>query len=219
MPPLALLLDFDGVIADTENHHVAAWQRTFSAMGWEVADEVCARSMEIDDREFLAQVFASRKITDGDVEGWVRRKQELTLAMLADAPRIYPGIAALVGRVRELGTVKLAVVTSTWRANPVTVLKAAGLYPAFNLIVAKEDVAKAKPDPAGYKLAVQSLGVRPKDAVTLEDSATGLAAAKAAGVRALAVGHRMPNGSWVGGADYLADLRKTEDVLAALGLA
>ena len=42
MPLRALLFDFDGVLADTENIHVAAWQRTFADLGWEVPDEVCA---------------------------------------------------------------------------------------------------------------------------------------------------------------------------------
>src|SRR5689334_19316005 len=107
MPPRALLFDFDGVIADTENVHVAAWQRTFAAMGWEAADEVCARSMEVDDRVFLSEVFARREITDGDIDGWVGRKQELTLSLLTDAPRVYSGVAALVDRVKGLGAVKL----------------------------------------------------------------------------------------------------------------
>ena len=42
MPPRAVLFDFDGVLADTENIHVAAWQRTFADLGWVVPDEVCA---------------------------------------------------------------------------------------------------------------------------------------------------------------------------------
>ena len=66
----AVLFDFDGVIADTENVHVAAWQRTFGLMGWIESDEVCARAAEIDDRAFVREVFARRKI-EGDVEGWV----------------------------------------------------------------------------------------------------------------------------------------------------
>ena len=67
-PPRALLFDFDGVMADTENIHVAAWQRTFADLGWEVPDEVCARAAEQDDREFLAAIFAEKKIEGGDVE-------------------------------------------------------------------------------------------------------------------------------------------------------
>ena len=73
----AVLLDFDGVIADTENHHIAAWQRTLAALGWQVPDEVAARSADVDDREFLRDLLAAHQITDGDIDGWVRKKQAL----------------------------------------------------------------------------------------------------------------------------------------------
>src|SRR5437588_11468562 len=108
----ALLLDFDGVMADTENIHIAAWQRTFAELGWEMADEVCARAAEEDDRLFLASIFAERKIEGGDLDGWVRKKQELTIALLLDSPRLYPGVTELVRAVH--GRPRLAGVTGTW---------------------------------------------------------------------------------------------------------
>src|SRR5262249_8729159 len=113
MPLRALLLDFDGVIADTENIHVAAWERTLADSRWEVPDDVCARAAEEDDRDFLASVFAARKVEGGDLAGWVARKQALTLTMLHDSPRVYPGVARLVQKAR--GRLRLAVVTGTWR--------------------------------------------------------------------------------------------------------
>ncbi len=82
----ALLLDFDGVIADTENHHVAAWQRTLAALGWQVPDEVAARAAEVDDRLFLRDLFADQQIEGGEIEGWVQKKQALAIQMLRDAP-------------------------------------------------------------------------------------------------------------------------------------
>ena len=103
MAPLAVLFDFDGVIADTENHHIAAWQRTLMALGWEVPDEIAARSAEVDDREFLRELFAHHEIKDGDIEGWVRKKQALTIRLLQDAPRIYPGVVELVGPASRPG--------------------------------------------------------------------------------------------------------------------
>lgn len=217
MPPRAVLFDFDGVIADTENHHVAAWERTFGAMGWDVSPETCARAAEVDDRIFLAEVFASRSVSGGDIDGWVARKQDLTRQMLADAPRLYPGVAELIGRLA--GRVKLAVVSTTWRENILVTLGAAGLIVPFDAIVGKEDVAEPKPDPASYRLALAELGVVPRDAVALEDSPTGLAAANAAGVRVVAVGHRRPPGDWAVGAPYVPDLASPDEVLAALGLA
>jgi HAD superfamily hydrolase (TIGR01509 family) len=216
MTPRALLLDFDGVIADTENIHVAAWQRTLAAMGWELSDETCARAVEVDDRVFLAELFAAREVEGGDVEGWVGRKQALTVSLLADSPRLYPGVSALVRAVQ--GRVRLAVVTTTWRENVTTVLSAAGLADAFEQIVSKEHVRAVKPDPEGYRLALSRLDVPADGAVALEDSPSGLSAARAAGIRVVAVGHRLPQGDWVGPSEYLPDLRSTPDVLRALRL-
>jgi HAD superfamily hydrolase (TIGR01509 family) len=217
-PPRALLFDFDGVIANTENHHIAAWQRTFGLMGLEVDDEVCARAAEIDDREFLSDFFLSKKITDGDVAGWIGRKQEIVRMLLDDSPRVYPGVAELVDRVKQIGTVKLAVVTSTWRENVTRVLKSSGLFGSFTLIVAKEDVKAVKPDPEAYLRALECLSIPGSAAVALEDSPSGLASAVGAGVRTVAIGHRREKGGWSARSTYFRDLTKPDELLAAIGL-
>lgn len=215
MSPRAVLLDFDGVIADTENIHVVAWERTFAALGWDVPPEVCARAAEEDDRLFLASVFAGRGIDDGDIDGWVRRKQGLTVGMLADAPRVYPGLIGLIGRLADRA--RLAIVSGTWRENVEIVLKAAGLAERFELIVAKEEVATPKPDPEPYRHALGRLGLGPDQAMALEDSPSGLESARGAGLRCIAVGHRRPAGAWTGDAPYLADLTDADRVLMMLG--
>ena len=216
MPTRAVLFDFDGVIADTENVHVVAWQRTFGVMGWTEPDESCSRAAEVDDRAFAAEVFARRKLDGANVEGWVARKQELTLRLLADSPRIYRGVAALVERLA--GRARLGVVTTTWRGNVEAVLGASGLAKAFEFVVAKEDVKATKPDPEAYRLALAKLGLSAGDVVALEDSATGLAAARGAGVRVVAVGHRKAKGEWAGDSDYVAGFSDLSRVLAAVGL-
>jgi beta-phosphoglucomutase len=215
MPTRAVLFDFDGVIADTENVHVAAWQRTFGLMGWLEADETCARAAEIDDRAFCAEVFDRRKLDGGDVEGWSDRKQELTARMLADAPRVYRGVAELVGQLK--GRARLAVVTTTWRANVEAVLEASGLADAFEFLITKEDVKALKPDPEGYRLAVARLKLPANEVVALEDSPSGLAAARGAGVRVVAIGHRRPVGEWAGGAPFLPDFGDPASAIEAIG--
>jgi beta-phosphoglucomutase len=216
MSPTALLLDFDGVIADTENIHVVAWERTFSAMGWPVADETCLRAAEVDDRVFLAEVFGRRGIGDGDIEGWVGRKQRLTVALLADSPHVFPGLPELVRRASEHA--RLGVVSTTWRENIDVVLRAAGIADRFEVIVGKEDVREVKPSPEGFALALKKLRLKPREAVAVEDSATGLAAARAAGIRCVAVGHRAERGDWSGDAAYLPDFSDTAAALRILGL-
>ena len=215
-PVRAVLFDFDGVIADTENHHVAAWQRTFALMGLTVDDATCGRAVEVDDFVFLSEQFVRRKLEGGDVDGWALRKQELTRELLRAAPRVYPGVAELVKRLA--GQALLAVVTTTWRANVETVLAAAGLDGAFTLIVGKEDVSAAKPDPEAYRLAVAKLGIRPSEAVALEDSPPGIRSALSAGVRVVVVGHRRAQGDWIESAPYLPHLRDTDEALRLIGI-
>lgn len=217
MPLKAILFDFDGVIAETENHHVAAWQRTASFMGLQITDEVAARAAEVDDREFLIDLFTEREIPIDKVDEWVERKQALTVELLRFAPRVYPGLVELVAALRDRA--RLAVVSGTWRANVETVLEAAGIADAFGLIVAKEDVAKRKPDPEAYALALKKLRLSGQSVAAIEDSPTGLTSAREAGIRRLiAVGHRRPFGDWVGEAAYVEKLEPIEKVLQQLGL-
>ncbi len=216
MSTRAVLFDFDGVIADTENVHVAAWQRTFGLMGWLESDETCARAAEVDDRAFVREVFDRRKIDGGDVEGWVARKQELTLRLLTDSPKVYPGVAALVERLE--GRARLGVVTTTWRCNVEAVLQASGLARAFEFVVAKEDVKVPKPDPEGYRLALKKLRLPGLDVVALEDSPGGLEAARKAGSKVVAVGHRRPTGEWAGNAPFLPGFADLDRVMHELGM-
>ena len=216
MPPRAILFDFDGVIADTENHHVTAWQRTLSFMGLQIADEEAVRSAEVDDREFLTELFTAREIPVDKVDDWVDRKQALTVELIRYAPRVYPGVVALVGALR--GRARLAVVSGTWRPNVHAILDASGLADAFNLIVAKEDVARRKPDPEAYILALKKLRLSAQSTAAIEDSPSGLSAARAAGIRRrIALGHRRPFGDWAEDAAFLDGLEPIEKVLEQLG--
>jgi HAD superfamily hydrolase (TIGR01509 family) len=216
MPPKAILFDFDGVIADTDNHQIAAWQRTLAVMGWQVADDVAALSTELDDRLFLAGLFAERGIADGRIDAWVRKKQALAVQLLSDAPSLFPGVIELIHELQ--GSVRLAVVSNSWRENITTVLAATGLFDSFDLILAKEDVATGKPAPDAFELALKRLRLAPKSTVAVEDSPAGLASARAAGIRPIAVGHRRPVGEWVGDATYISGFEPARGLLQHLGL-
>ncbi len=136
--------------------------------------------------------------------------------MLTDYPRVYPGLVGLVRKIQD--RFKLAVVTTTSLANVTTVLKSVGLDAAFPLIIAREDVSRPKPHPEAYRKALLKLKIRPTECVALEDSPSGLASAQAAGIRAIAVGHRRAMGDWVGGSAFLMGLDDLEAVLSAIGV-
>ena len=213
--PKAVLFDFDGVIADTANVHVASWERTFAMMGLVVTAEQCSRAAEIDDAAFLAEILAEKKIEGAAVDGWVARKQGMAREMLADEPRLYPGVLELVKGLERKA--KLAVVSTARRGDVGIVLEAGGILGAFVEVVGKEDVAATKPDPEPYRTALERLGLTAKDAVALEDSAAGLASARSAGIRCVAVGHRHGEGVWVGESPFVEDLTDRDEVMEAMG--
>jgi len=216
MPTRVVLFDFDGVLADTENIHIAAWQRTLAQLGFELDDARCARSAEVDDRLFLREFFEGLQIEKADVEGWVRKKQTLVATLLEHSPRLYPGVSALVHALAP--HVRLGIVTTTWRENVEIVLRSSGLDSLFQVVIGKEDVKEPKPAPDGYLLALKRLGIEAEEAVALEDSPTGVAAAQGAGLRVLAIGHRRQPGEWSKTSEYLEDLADMNRVMSLLNL-
>src|SRR5581483_7915953 len=97
-----------------------------------------------------------------------------------------PGVRELLERL-EREEIPRAVVTSTPRANLDMILDAIRISGCFQALVSAEDTAKGKPDPAGFLLAAERLGVAPESCVVIEDAPAGVQAAKAAGMRAIAV--------------------------------
>jgi HAD superfamily hydrolase (TIGR01509 family) len=99
-----------------------------------------------------------------------------------------PGALELVRRLRQLPSpIRLAVASNSSRRLVDTALATAGIPELFDAVVTSDDVMHAKPAPDIYLEACRRLGVSPADAVALEDSATGIAAAKAAGMTCIAV--------------------------------
>lgn len=81
----------------------------------------------------------------------------------------------------------VALVTSATEPLMRARMRAAGL-PVPDVVVTAEQVAEGKPDPEGYLRAARLLGVDPEDAIVFEDAPAGLAAARSAGMRAVAIG-------------------------------
>ena len=98
---------------------------------------------------------------------------------------------------------RLAVVSGAPHAAIEAALRRAELSGAFTAVVAAEDVDRGKPDPAGYRRALDVLGVDPQAAVAVEDSEAGVLAAKAAGIYTVAVVGTV-GGDRLGAADELA---------------
>ncbi|MEO6525808.1 MAG: HAD-IA family hydrolase [Gemmatimonadaceae bacterium] len=178
MPLLAnaMLFDLDGVLADS----TASVNRSWSA--W-------ARRVGLDPVELLAKVHGRRAIdTVRAVRPELDAEEELDFLIgleTTDNDDVVP-IPGARELLRSLPADAWAVVTSGIRVVAAARLTAAGI-PLPQIIVSAESVARGKPDPEGYLLGAEKLGVTPGECVVVEDAPAGAAAARAAGMRLLAL--------------------------------
>lgn len=165
----AVLLDNDGVLVDSTASGEAAW-RTWAARWGLDPEAVVAVVHGVRSRETVA-----RFVPAADVDAATAEIDALELADTAGTVAI-PGAPALVASLPDDAR---AVVTSAPRALAVARLAAAGV-PVPSTVVSSEDVTRGKPAPDPYLAAAARLGVGPASCVVLEDSPSGIRAARAA---------------------------------------
>ncbi|MGH9104601.1 MAG: HAD-IA family hydrolase [Acidimicrobiales bacterium] len=177
----AALFDCDGVLVDSNASVMAAWAR------W-------ARQVGLDPAKVCSLVHGRRSADTVELLVPERRRAEELARIDGYELEDAAGVRAVAGAVALLGRLpreRWAVVTSGRAVLARARLQAAGL-PCPEVLVAAEDVAAGKPDPAGYRMAAARLGVSTAAAVVLEDAPAGVEAARAAGAGSvIGVGERV----------------------------
>lgn len=177
----------DGLLLDTEtlwhDSEVELFRRHGAEFTWDDKMAVIGTSFDVTARHFATRL--GRPLDEGArlVDELVGLMHERVLRQV-DA---RPGAVELVERLRQLGGMRLGLASNSPRVLVLDALATARLTDAFDTIVTSSDVARAKPAPDIYLRACADLGVEPSQAVALEDSASGIAAAKAAGLTCIAV--------------------------------
>lgn len=191
----ALLFDVDGTLADTEETHRQAFNAAFVDFRlpyeWNRDQyEVLLRISGGKERltRFFEDLPASREERDrllANVNGLHRVKTERYAELVAGGGSpLRPGIARLLTEATAAG-IRVGIASTTTSANVVALLDAelgSNAHKRFAVIACGDVVPAKKPAPDIYRLALSTLGLGASQAVAFEDSANGLAAAKAAGL-------------------------------------
>jgi HAD superfamily hydrolase (TIGR01509 family) len=180
-----VVFDLDGVMVDSEPVHERATAEYLDGLGatvdQELFDDMMGRRVR-DLTDAIAERLGlppERVFCDREVIFW---------RLLDEGIEPMPGLHAAVDRLAGAG-LPLAVASSGTRAYVDHVLERLEVRAAFDAVVSGEDVHRAKPDPEIYLLAAERLHADPGDCVAIEDTTHGIAAARGAGMRAVAVTH------------------------------
>jgi len=210
----AVLWDLDGVLVDTAPFHFQAWQELFRSVGKGFADGDFRRTFGLRNDAILRDILG--ELMPAEEARLARRKEELYRARAEGRVKAMPGAIGLLRRLKQEGR-KTAIVSSAPRENVRVLLRSLGLEEMFEAVVAEEDAPRGKPDPQGFLLAAEKLGVAPAECVVIEDAPGGVEAAKRAGMRCIGVTTSRPRGALTS-ADLVVDSLEEAAVYSFLGV-
>lgn len=181
----AFVFDFDGLILDTEEPVYRSWLEVYQEHGEDLPFErwiqiVGSNTAAFDPRGHLEHRLG-RALTREVLDRRVERRTRLVLEQA-----VLPGVVELADAALASG-LRLAVASSSTREWVAGHLERLGIRDRFACVRCRDDVAAVKPSPDLYLAAVECLGVAPAEAIAIEDSPNGVTAAKAAGMRCVAV--------------------------------
>jgi beta-phosphoglucomutase len=188
----ATLLDFDGVLVDSEPVHLAAFNDVLARNGIAISEqEYSKRYLSLDDAGVFRAVLSrgGRTLREDEVRALVTAKAPKFMERFEGEFRAFPGAAELIERRAARGPV--GIVSGALEREIEFALTKMGVRAKISFVVSAEKASASKPDPASFLLAVSELRRLGHGgaSVVVEDSIGGVTAAKRAGLRCVAVSH------------------------------
>jgi beta-phosphoglucomutase len=211
----AVIFDLDGVLTDTAELHFQSWMDLARETGISfdrAANDALRGLSRLDSLRLFLGSHAAR-FSPAEQAALMARKNDRYLARVEQLSpaNLAPGARELLEDLRRLGA---ATAVASSSRNAVQVLDRLQIRPLLEVIVDGNDVPLSKPDPQVFLSAAQRLAIPPNRCVVVEDAASGVAAARAAGMKVVGLGPA----ERVGGADLLVRGLALLDAPKILGL-
>lgn len=185
----ACIFDFDGVIADTEKFHFAAWQKAFASVGAELtqAEYAPLKSTGKPNTIAFCERKLGRRLADAERAELAAVKDATFKTLIAQISRtdMIDGAEQLLARLAG-GMIKTAVASSASTTSDL--IQKLALGPSFDAVIDGRCGYAKKPAPDVFLAAAKAVGTDPKRCIAFEDSPAGIEAALACGMTVVAVG-------------------------------
>ncbi len=183
------LFDLDGVIVDTAKYHFLAWKKIASNFGYELSKENNEKLKGVSRTECLNIILelSNFDLNENSLNYYLKKKNEIYLDYIKNinSKNILPGISKALNYLKEKN-IKIGIGSASKNAR--FILEKLKLVPFFDVIIDGNQIVNSKPDPEVFLKGSKALGVLPENCVVFEDSDSGIRAAKAAKMTAIAIG-------------------------------
>ncbi|HEX3493504.1 MAG TPA: HAD-IA family hydrolase [Streptosporangiaceae bacterium] len=213
----AVVFDFDGLLMDTESTMLASWRHEWRWHGLELdtGSFFADHGGDVSEHRYAKLAAAVGPAYDRAAS---HARRLAYRDQLNGGLELLPGMADWLIQAGQLG-LRLAVATSSGRGWASQHLDGRGSLAAFEFLACGDEVARPKPDPGVYLLALERLGLPASRVVAVEDSPHGVAAAQAAGLRCVAIPNPHTDPARFAAADLVlasAVQQRLDEVLGAL---
>ncbi len=202
----AAIWDMDGTLVDTAELHFAAWKAVCREHDRDFTRADFTATFGQRNPEIIRKLFGER-FDDAGIAALGDRKEVLYRAAAEKGVELLPGVRSLLEDLHRAGFAQ-AIGSSAPRANLELILRLTGIERHFGAIIGMEETQRGKPDPQVFLTAAQHLGVPPARCVVLEDAVAGVQAARAGGMKCIAirfVGHHPESSLRQAGADLVVE--------------
>jgi beta-phosphoglucomutase len=202
-PPAAVLWDMDGTLVDTAELHFQAWVKLAAELNKPFSRADFAATFGWRNAEIIPMVFGA--CSEQQVQDLGDRKELHYRQQARHGVSLLPGVGRLLENLHAEGF-RQAIGSSAPRENLKLILELTATDRFFAGVIAMEDTTRGKPDPEVFLRAAALAGAAPARSVVMEDAPAGIRAARAGGMRAVAVtfvGHHDPETLREAGADLV----------------
>ncbi len=190
----AVIFDLDGVITSTDEFHYLAWKKIFDNIGIKFDRHANQKIKGVGRRESF-ETIAGSGFAENVIEQYMQEKNTYYVELLDKSKLIpLPGIIDFMKVLTGKG-IKIAIASAS--KNAMKILDNLGIAKEFDAIIDGTMCSKGKPEPDIFLLAAEKLWRNPAGCLVVEDSQAGIDAAKAAGMRSIAIGRYLKNADMI----------------------
>lgn len=182
----AVIFDLDGTLIDNNSYHLKTWKIYLEKAGMNISEEAYRKNINGRTNKDALEYIYNKKMTDDEAMVYAMEKEALYRDIYKSDIKPVNGLIGLLKCLYERN-IPMAIATSGIQVNIDFMFEHIPIRHYFKEIINSSHISKGKPDPEIYLKTASLLNIAPENCLVFEDAEVGVAAARAAGMKVIAI--------------------------------